>query len=77
MNKVLPVSVAAYVQIIPKEAMKYKEQIKENELITKIRIIRYVLKEHMPITEVAKSFACHRNTIHNICLLYTSDAADE
>jgi predicted DNA-binding protein YlxM (UPF0122 family) len=65
-NKVLPVSVAAYVQIIPKEAMKYKEQIKTSELITKIRIIRYVLKDHMPVTEVAKSFACHRNTIHNI-----------
>src|SRR5258708_7572538 len=46
--------------------MQYKEQIKENELITKIRIIRYVLKEHMPIVQVAKSFSCHRNTVGNI-----------
>lgn len=46
--------------------MQYKEQSKGNELITKIRIIRYVKKEHLPIVEVARSFACHRNTIHNI-----------
>src|SRR5258708_25983516 len=46
--------------------MNYKEQIKENELITKIRIIRYVKKEHLPIMEVAKSFSMHRNTIGKI-----------
>jgi hypothetical protein len=46
--------------------MKYKEQIKEHELITKIRIIRYVLKEHMPLKQVAEAFSCHRNTIGNI-----------
>jgi len=46
--------------------MQYKEQIKTSELITKIRIIRYVRKEHIPITQVAKSFSCHRNTIRNI-----------
>lgn len=46
--------------------MQYKEQIKTSELITKIRIIRYVKKEHMPVGEVAKSFSCHRNTIYNI-----------
>ena len=57
---------SACVVIIAKEAMKYKEQIKESELITKIRIIRYVKKEHIPIAQVAKSFSCHRNTIGNI-----------
>ena len=46
--------------------MKYKEQIRENELITKIRIIRYVKKEHIPIIEVAKSFSMHRNTVGKI-----------
>jgi hypothetical protein len=46
--------------------MEYKEQIKTNELITKIRIIRYVKKEHLPVVQVAKSFSMHRNTIGKI-----------
>jgi putative transposase len=62
-NQILPLSVSAYVSIVPNEAMKYKEQIKENELITKIRIIRFVKKEHLPVVAVAKSFSMHRNTI--------------
>ena len=56
----------AFVNIIAKEVMTYKEQIKTNELITKIRIIRYVRKEHLPIGQVATAFSCHRNTIGNI-----------
>lgn len=56
----------AFVSIIAKEVMTYKEQIKTNELITKIRIIRYVRKEHLPIGQVAEAFSCHRNTIGNI-----------
>ncbi len=66
MNPKLPWPVSAYVSILAKEVMEYKEQIKENELITKIRIIRYVKKEHLPIIQVAKSFSMHRNTIGNI-----------
>lgn len=46
--------------------MEYKEQIKKNELTTKVRIIRFVKKEHIPITQVAQAFSCHRNTIGNI-----------
>ena len=46
--------------------MVYKEQIKETELVTKVRIIRAVKKENIPITQVAKAFSCHRNTIGNI-----------
>lgn len=57
--------------IIAKECMEYKEQIKDNELITKIRIIRYVLKEHIPLIQVAKAFSCHRNTITNILKAFT------
>ncbi len=57
--------------------MQYKEQIKESELITKIRIIRYVLKEHMPICQVAQSFSCHRNTIHNIIRLFEDLISEE
>lgn len=66
MNKNLPDFSAFVLPILAKEAMKYKEQIKENELITKIRIIRYVKKEHVPIVEIAKSFSMHRNTIGKI-----------
>jgi hypothetical protein len=62
----LPDFSAFVLPILTKEAMKYKEQIKENELITKIRIIRYVLKEHLPIVQVAQSFSMHRNTIGKI-----------
>ncbi|MGH2613180.1 MAG: hypothetical protein ACRDFB_09075, partial [Rhabdochlamydiaceae bacterium] len=71
MNEIAHFPVSASVVILPKEAMDYKEQSKQHELITKIRIIRYVKKEHMPIVDVAKSFVCHRNTIHNI--LYAFD----
>lgn len=46
--------------------MSYKQQIKENELITKIRIIRSVLKDNVPIVQAAEAFSCHRNTITNI-----------
>lgn len=66
MKENLPDFSAFVVPIITKEVMNYKEQIKANELITKIRILRYVKKEHLPITEVAKSFSMHRNTIGNI-----------
>ncbi|MGH9856729.1 MAG: hypothetical protein ACRD4B_02685, partial [Acidobacteriota bacterium] len=62
----LPDFSAFFTQIIPNEPMQYKEQIKENELITKIRIIRYVLKDHIPVCHVALSFSCHRNTIRNV-----------
>src|SRR5258708_12823015 len=57
--------------------MQYKEQIKENELITKIRIIRYVKREHIPVGAVATSFSCHRNTIGNIIRMFEQDIAEE
>ena len=61
---------ALYSQIIAKEAMKYKEQIKETEIVTKVRIIRSVKKGHIPVGEVARSFSCHRNTIRNIIRIF-------
>lgn len=73
MNQRLPVSFSAFVPIIPNEMIVYKEQIKGQELITKIRIIRYVLKEHIPVVQVAKSFSCHRNTVSNIVHLFESN----
>jgi putative transposase len=76
-NKQLPLSASAYVPIIAKEAMQYKEQIKQNELITKIRIIRYVLKEHLPVSQVAKSFSCHRNTVGNIVRSFAKNITEE
>jgi putative transposase len=68
---------AFVIQILAKEAMQYKEQIKANELITKIRIVRYVLKEHIPIVEVSKSFSCHRNTIRNIIQAFKKNISEE
>ena len=50
--------------------MAYKQQIKTHELITKVRIIRAVKKDRVPIVQVADSFSCHRNTIRNILALY-------
>jgi len=76
-NQTVPFSVSASVPIIAKEAMQYKEQIKTSELLTKIRIIRYVLKDHIPVVEVAKSFSCHRNTIHNIIRAFTEVITQE
>lgn len=52
--------------LIPKEPMIYKHQINQNESLTKLRMIRYVCKDHIPQKEVAKSFGCHRNTVSNI-----------
>jgi len=46
--------------------MAYKQSIKADELITKVRIIRAVKKDHVPQVQVARSFSCHRNTVSNI-----------
>jgi putative transposase len=62
---ILPVP-ALYSSIIAKEVMKYKEQIKETELVTKIRIVRAARRDHIPVTQVAEAFSCHRNTVRNI-----------
>ena len=67
----------AFVSIIAKEVMKYKQQIKENELITKIRIIRSVKKDHIPVVQVAQAFSCHRNTIANIISIFEKTVAQK
>ena len=67
----------AFVSIIAKEAMSYKQQIKENELITKIRIIRSVKKDHIPVVQVAQAFSCHRNTITNIIGIFEKTVAQK
>lgn len=46
--------------------MAYKQSITRDELITKVRIIRAVRKDHIPQVQVALSFSCHRNTVGNI-----------
>lgn len=43
--------------------MAYKEQIKDNELIAKWRVIREVVVLGFPRTAVAKKFSMHRNTV--------------
>lgn len=68
---------AFFNHIIAKEVMRYKEQIKQDELTTKVRIIRYVRKEHLPITQVATAFSCHRNTIGNIIATFDEKISPE
>lgn len=52
--------------ILPQEAVSYKQQIKDNELLTKLRIIKLVEKSGFSQILVAKKFHCHRNTVGNI-----------
>lgn len=55
-------------QPLPFEPMNYKELIKDpvQELMTKLKIIRSVLKSKNGRIAVAKSFSAHRNTIGEI-----------
>ena len=57
--------------------MAYKQQIKENELITKVRIIRSVKKDRIPIVQVANAFSCHRNTITNIIGIFEKTVGEK
>ncbi len=52
--------------------MVYKQQMKTNELITRVRIIRLVKKDRIPHTQVATAFSCHRNTIRNILTVFAA-----
>jgi hypothetical protein len=57
------------------EPMSYKQQIslsQKQELITKLRIIRYVKRQNKTQIETARVFRCHRNTVANILKLFTS-----
>lgn len=47
------------------EPMSYKEEIKKDELLTKLRIIKLVKKGYDKI-DLACKFRCHRNTVGNI-----------
>ncbi len=57
--------------------MTYKQQMKTNELITKVRIIRFVKKDRVPIVQTANAFSCHRNTIRNILDLFEAFSAKD
>jgi putative transposase len=53
-------------QNIPKEPMSYKQYKQENELVTKLRIIRRVCSDAWTQENTAVSFACHRNTVSTL-----------
>lgn len=53
-------------QNIPKEPMSYKQYKQNNELITKLRIIRRVCSDAWTQGNTAVSFACHRNTVSSL-----------
>lgn len=70
MKQNIPDFSAFVLPIITKEIMAYKQQIKTNELITKVRIIRAVKKDRVSIVQAADAFSCHRNTVRNILDLF-------
>jgi hypothetical protein len=53
-------------QNIPKEPMSYKQYKQESQLVTKLRVIRRVIKDEWTQQETAVSFRCHRNTVSNL-----------
>ena len=55
-------------QIVPIEPMKYKEQIKHDELLTKLRIVKLVLLNKYSRVKVARIFGCHRHTVETTVL---------
>ena len=57
--------------------MAYKQQIKTSELVTKVRIIRSVKNDRVPISQVATAFSCHRNTVRNILALFKSISLED
>lgn len=61
MNKTL--KGVSFMETIPKEPMSYKQYKKENELVTKLRLIRRVILDGWTRKETAEAFSCHRNTV--------------
>lgn len=51
---------------IPKEPMSYKSQIKDNELLTKLKIIRLAQVGDHSHKKVASIFGYHRNTVTSL-----------
>jgi len=65
--------------MIPKEIMSYKQQIKikQQEIVVKLKIIKFAKKENVPIIQLANAFSCHRNTIANILKKFDENISDE
>ena len=52
--------------VLPIEPMSYKSQIKENESLMKLWLIRLVKNSNYSQKQVAAIFSCHRNTVGGI-----------
>ena len=52
--------------VLPIEPMSYKHQIKENESLIKLKMIRLVKSAGCSQKQVAITFQCHRNTVGSI-----------
>ena len=52
--------------ILPPAVMSYKDLKKENELLTKLQIVKLFKIKKYSKTSIAKAYKCHRNTINNI-----------
>lgn len=53
-------------KILTSEPMTYKSQKRENEILTKLRIIKYSVNDKVSHMQISQSFGCHRNTIDTI-----------
>jgi hypothetical protein len=55
---------------LTKESMSYKEYKRQDELITKLRLIRRVLVDGSTQAQTATAFHCHRNTVGKFVKLF-------
>lgn len=64
-------------KIVSQEIMKYKANKKNNQSLTKLRIIRQVLVDRQTRQVVSLNFSCHRNTIGNLLSLFNKNISAE
>ena len=57
---------------IPNEPMTYKSQVRENELLTKLKVIRLASIGDHSHQKVASIFGCHRNTVGSLVRQFSS-----
>lgn len=63
--------------ILTQEPMTYKQQIRDNEAVTKLRIIRDVKINKYSQLDVAIKFNMHRNSVRNILNAFEQEIAPE
>lgn len=46
--------------------LNYKEEMQENEIITRLKILRMVFVNHIKQKDIAKKLQVHKNTINTL-----------